>query len=129
MTRAATKKVLTVIALLGTHPIAGHAQTEGFTINGTVVDKSTENPLQYAVVGLPGHESWSLSDQNGVFTFIGLEGGPDRFVVLRRGYTYADQDVRLTAPMDFRVERTPRMCQPESDPVGSCAECSIKKVP
>ncbi len=58
MTRTATKKVLTVIALLGAHPVASHAQTEGFTITGTVVDKSTGNPLQYAVVGLPGHEAW-----------------------------------------------------------------------
>ncbi len=115
MTRAATKKVLTVIALLGAHPIAGQAQTEGFTITGTVVDKSTGNPLQYAVVGLPGQESWSLSDQNGVFTLTGLEGGPDRFVVLRRGYNYADQNVRLTGPMDFRVAMTP---EDVSDPVG-----------
>ena len=115
MTRTATKKVLTVIALLGAHPIASHAQTEGFTITGTVVDKSTGNPLQYAVVGFPGQASWSLSDQNGVFTLTGLEGGPDRFVVVRRGYNYADHNVRLTGPMDFRVEMTP---EDVSAPVG-----------
>ncbi len=115
MTRAAIKNVLTVIALLVAQPIAGHGQTEGFTITGTVVDKSTGNPLQYAVVGLPGHKSWSLSDQNGVFTLTGLEGGPDRFVVLRRGYNYADHNVRLTGPMEFRVEMTP---EDVSAPVG-----------
>ncbi|MCH7473448.1 MAG: carboxypeptidase-like regulatory domain-containing protein [Gemmatimonadetes bacterium] len=115
MTRTATKKVLTVIALLVAHPIAGHGQTDGFTITGTVVDKSTGNPLQYAVVGLPGHKSWSLSDQNGVFTLTGLEGGPDRFVVLRRGYNYADHSVHLTGPMEFRVEMTP---EDVSDPAG-----------
>ena len=57
MTRAAIKNVLTVIALLVAQPIAGHGQTEGFTITGTVVDKSTGNPLQYAVVGLPDRKS------------------------------------------------------------------------
>ena len=114
MTRAPTK-VLLAIALLGAHPLAGHAQAEGFTITGTVVDKSTGNPLQYAVVGFPGQASWSLSDQNGVFTLTGLEGGPDRFVVVRRGYNYADHNVRLTGPMDFRVEMTP---EDVSAPVG-----------
>ncbi len=107
MTRAATKKVLTVIALLGAHPIAGHAQTEGFTITGTVVDKSTGNPLQYAVVAILGQESWSLSDENGVFNLTELEGGPYRFIVLLPGYYYADQNIHLTGPVDIRVEMSP----------------------
>ncbi len=115
MTRAATKKVLTVIALLGAHPIAGHAQAEGFTITGTVVDKSTGNPLQYAVVGFPGQASWSLSDQNGVFNLTELEGGPYRFVVVRRGYYYADQNIHLAGPVDIRIEMT---LEDASDPVG-----------
>ncbi len=115
MTRAATKKVLTVIALLGAYPIAGHAQTEGFTITGTVVDKSTGNPLQYAVVGFPGQASWSLSDQNGAFNLTELESGPYRFVVLRRGYYYADQNLHLAGAVDIRIEMTP---EDASDPVG-----------
>ena len=115
MTRTATKRMLTVIALLGAHPVAGHAQAEGFTIAGTVVDKSTGNPLQYTVVGFPGQAKWALSDQNGVFTITEFEAGPYRFVVLHRGYYYADQNVNLTGPMDFRVEMTP---EDISAPVG-----------
>ncbi len=107
MNRAATKKVLTVIALLGAHPIAGHAQAEGFTITGTVVDKSTGNPLQYAVVGFPGQQSWALSDQDGGFELTELEGGLYRFMVLRRGYYYADQNFRLAGPRNIEVEMTP----------------------
>ncbi len=115
MTRTATKKFLTVIALLGAHPIAGHAQTEGFTLTGTVVDQSNGNPLQYAVVGLPGQQSWALSDQDGVFELTELEGGLYRFVVLRRGYYYADKNIRLSGPMNIDVEMTPEYA---SAPVG-----------
>lgn len=114
MTRAPTK-VLLAIALLGAHPIAAHAQTEGFTVTGTVVDKSTGNPLQYTVVGFPGQAKWALSDQNGVFTIAELEAGAYRFIVLHRGYYYADQNIQLTGPVDIRVEMTP---EDASDPVG-----------
>jgi hypothetical protein len=116
MTRTATKKVLTVIALLGAHPVVGHAQAETFTITGTVVDKSTGNPLQYALVGFPGQEAWSLSDENGVFNLTELEGGPNRFIVLRRGYYYADQNIHLTGPVDIRVVLPP---EDVSAPVGT----------
>ena len=115
MTRTATKKVLTVIALLVAHPIAGHGQTDGFTITGTVVDKSTGNPLQYAVVGVPAQESWALSDQNGAFQLTELEGGVFRFVVVRRGYNYADQNVNLAGLPYIQVEMTP---EDDSAPVG-----------
>ncbi len=115
MNRAATKNVLTVIALLGAYPIAGHAQAESFTLTGTVFDKSTNNPLQYAVVGVPGQQSWSLTDANGVYNLTELEGGVYRFVVLRRGYYYADQNINLTGTMNIRVEMTP---EDVSAPVG-----------
>ena len=115
MTRTATKKVLTVIALLGAHPVVGHAQAETFTITGTVVDKSTGNPLQYALVGFPGQEAWSLSDENGVFNLTELKGGPYRFIVLRRGYYYADDNIHLTGPVDIRVVLSP---EDVSAPVG-----------
>ena len=107
MTRAAVKRVLTVIALLGAHPLVGHAQTEGFTVSGTVVDETTGNPLQYAVVGVPGQQSWAVSNENGAFTLTGLEAGLFRFVVVVRGYDYTDQNVNFSGELRIRVEMTP----------------------
>ena len=59
---------------------------EEFQITGRVLDGATGEPLQYAVVGVPGLQSWDLTDEDGVFILERVQAGVFRFVAVRRGF-------------------------------------------
>ncbi len=103
------------LIVLGAAPKIGPTQADGFTITGTVVDQRNGNPLQYAVVGVPGQRIWDLSDEAGAFILERVQPGRFRVIVLRRGYYYPDKDVTFAGPLDFRIEMTP---EDEASPVG-----------
>ena len=86
-----------------------------FQITGTVMDETTGEPLQYAVVGVPGLQSWDLTDENGVFILERIQAGVFRFIATRRGFYYADQDVRFSGPIEIAVAMTP---EEAANPVG-----------
>jgi hypothetical protein len=75
-------------------PQIGTAQ-EGFTVTGKVLDTDTNEPLQYAVVGIPELEIWDLTDENGEYVLEGVRQGQFRFLVLRRGYYMVDESVYI----------------------------------
>lgn len=101
-------------AMLAAVPQTMQGQEE-FQITGTVIDESTGEPLQYAVVGVPGLQSWDLTDENGVFVLERIQAGVYRFVATRRGFYYADQDLRFSGPMEISVAMSP---EEASNPVG-----------
>jgi hypothetical protein len=103
---------LIIAALAAPHALRGQ---DTFAVSGTVVDQTTGEPLQYSVVGIPGQQSWDLTDENGVFELTEIEAGPYRFMVLRRGYYYADQNVNFAGPMNIQVDMSP---EEENNPVG-----------
>jgi 5-hydroxyisourate hydrolase-like protein (transthyretin family) len=80
--------------LLAVLPQMASAQ-EGFTVTGKVLDTGTNEPLQYAVVGIPELEIWDLTDENGEYVLEGVQQGQYRFLVLRRGYYMVDESVYI----------------------------------
>jgi len=100
--------------MIGAAPSSLLGQDE-FQITGRVVDQVTGEPLQYAVVGVPGLQSWDLTDENGVFILDRIQAGVFRFVAVRRGFYYADQDVRFSGPIEIQVDMTP---EEDANPVG-----------
>jgi hypothetical protein len=80
--------------LLGAVSQTAGAQ-EVFTVTGKVLDTGTNEPLQYAVVGIPELEIWDLTDQNGEYVLEGVQQGQYRFLVLRRGYYMVDESVYI----------------------------------
>ena len=76
---------------------------EPFTITGIVQDASDNTPLQYAVVGIPELEAWALSDASGSYSLEVPGTGIFRFLVVKRGYYFADQAVTFAGPDELDV--------------------------
>ena len=98
--------------------LAGGAQDAGAqTINmeGYITDSETGEGLQYAVIGIPELRIWDLSDSTGLFHLIGITPGMYRFIALRRGYYWADQDVRFAESGQLDITMQP---ENEADPIG-----------
>jgi len=98
--------------------LAGGTQDAGAqTINmeGYVTDVETGEGLQYAVVGIPELKIWDLTDETGLYHLIGVTPGTYRFIALRRGYYWADQDVRFAESSQLDITMQP---EHEKDPIG-----------
>jgi hypothetical protein len=87
--------------------LPGVAAAQEFTVSGTVINKETGEPLQYAVVGIPELRIWDLSSETGAFTLEGVQPGVYRFIANRRGYFLTDLNLRLDGPVEFEVQLTP----------------------
>jgi len=83
------------------------AAAQESTVSGTVINKATGQPLQYAVVGIPELRIWDLSSETGAFTLEGVQPGVYRFIANRRGYYLTDLNVRIDGPVEFEVQLTP----------------------
>jgi hypothetical protein len=77
--------------------------TEPFPITGTVKDAEDGTPLQYAIVGVPELGSWALSEADGAFALEVAGPGIFRFVVVKRGWYPADQEVTFAGPDDLPI--------------------------
>jgi hypothetical protein len=87
--------------------LPGKAGAQEFTVSGTVINKETGEPLQYAVVGIAELRVWDLTNEEGAFTLEGVTPGTFRFIANRRGYFLTDLHLRLDGPTEFEVQLTP----------------------
>lgn len=81
---------------------------EGYTVTGTVLDEASNEPLQYAVVGIPELEVWDLTDESGQYVLEGVQKGTYRFLVLRRGHYMVAQNIRFDRSGDVGVTLAPQ---------------------
>jgi hypothetical protein len=109
--------LLLAFNLMGPLPLgAQDSQTTGepFTINGTVSDAVSGQPLQYAAVGIPELGEWILSEADGTFDLNFPEPGVFNLMVVRRGYYLATQPLNFAGPNELNVELHPEQAdQPE----------------
>ena len=90
-------------------------RAQNINVEGYITDSETGEPLQYAVIGIPELQIWALSDSTGLYHLVDITPGTYRFIALRRGYYWADQDVRLAQAGQIDVEMQP---ENESQPIG-----------
>jgi hypothetical protein len=93
--------------LLAAVPPTAGAQ-EGYTVTGRVLDEATNEPLQYAVVGIPELEVWDLTDETGEYVLEGVQKGTYRFLVLRRGYYMVAENIRFDRSGEVGVTLAPQ---------------------
>ncbi len=106
--RAQYSQMLIFLASMGGPVLGGPtvASAQEVKVDGIVYDAGRAIPLEHAVVGFPELEKWDLTDESGMFTLEGVTTGTFRFIVLRRGYYMADQDLTVTEPLEIAVEMT-----------------------
>ena len=67
-------------ALLAVIAIQMTAQT--FSISGTVLDKATGKPIEFATIALTKTEQWAVADADGKFTIQNVQKGTNEISVL-----------------------------------------------
>jgi TonB-linked SusC/RagA family outer membrane protein len=90
-------------ALLAWLPAISAAQNTG-TIQGRVIDASTQRPVTGAQLTLVGTTSGVITSASGDYVLPGVPPGERRLRVQYIGYTTAEQAVRVTANQTSRVD-------------------------
>lgn len=63
------------------------------TINGSIIDQDTKQPIEFATVYLPQLEKGSITNQNGEFSLEGISQGSHNIIVSIVGYQTASQNI------------------------------------
>lgn len=87
--------------ILTCYQVHASAQSSGFKFNGSILDKQTHDPLEFAVVQLKGdNEVWygSTSDIHGCFSFGKVPGGHYTATISYLGYE------TLTVPVNIQKD-------------------------
>lgn len=80
------------------------AVAQTFTISGTVLEKKTGKPVEYAVVALESTEQWAVADENGRFTISKVQEGINIISVSCLGYVTDTREISITRDIDnYRI--------------------------
>lgn len=82
--------------LMALTAIKVHAQTEGYTVTGRVIDRMTREGIPYAAVVIVGFEGSGVSaDSTGAFVLQKVKPGISQFSAIQLGYrTVVTQSTR-----------------------------------
>lgn len=83
--------VTTLVALLLSVSLAA----QQFTISGTITDKETGKPVDFATVVLESSEQWAVADANGTFTIKNVPAGDNVLSVSCLGYVSVTRDLNI----------------------------------
>ncbi|MGQ1945596.1 TonB-dependent receptor [Geofilum sp. OHC36d9] len=89
-----TAKKGVVFLLLAILSAQSFAQ-QNHTISGTVIEKSNNEPIQYAAVGIKELNRWQYTDTKGNFSFINIASGTYTLVVHCLGYKNIEQEINF----------------------------------
>ena len=79
-------------------PAALHAQS--YTISGTVIDKSSGEPVEFATVVIEATEQWAVADEKGRFTISNISAGKTVLSTSCLGYVTNTQELTVTKSID-----------------------------
>lgn len=90
-------------------PSLGAAQQSG-TVTGTIVDATTQQPLQSVQVMIVGTSRGTLTNQQGRFVIPNVPAGPQEVRVTQLGYGSASEEINIgagqTATVDFSLTQS-----------------------
>ena len=93
-------RILT-ICVLTLEPVIGWSQNIVFS--GTVIDKKTSAPLEFATVILDGGQ-WAIADAKGNFTIKNIQAGKNNVTTSCLGYVTKKEAIDLSKSLtDFRI--------------------------
>ena len=83
--------------LLALNCTAAFAQS--YNLSGTVIDKATGRPVEFATVVLPGRELWAVANEKGEFVIKNVPKGESDVEISCLGYVDSKFKVDLTGVM------------------------------
>lgn len=89
--------------LMALTAIKVHAQTEGYTVTGRVIDRMTREGIPYAAVVIVGFEGFGVSaDSTGAFVLQKVKPGISQFSAIQLGYrTVVTPEYKITPYTPF----------------------------
>lgn len=80
------------------------ASAQKIQVSGSVKDKQTGDPVEFATVTLEGNVLWAVTDEKGAFTIRNVGTGKHTITVACLGYVTYSKEVTLSASIDnFKV--------------------------
>lgn len=77
------------------------------TLNGTIVDQNTKDPLSFATIYLPKLEKGTLADTDGRFTLTNIPNGTYSVVISLVGYETLSQHINFPFTEQLHLELIP----------------------
>ena len=82
----------------------GEAAAQKYTFSGTVTDKSTGDPVDFATVVLEGSEQWAVADAKGQFTIRNVPAAKTRVTVSCLGYVDWSREILIQKDiLNFKI--------------------------
>ena len=82
----------------------GRVAAQKFTFSGTVIDKTTGDPVDFATVVLEGTEQWAVADAKGQFTIRNVPAAKTRVTVSCLGYVDWSREVEIKKDiLNFKI--------------------------
>ena len=91
-------KLILVVAAFFLMPVCLRAQ--GFTLSGTVVEKGTGDPVEFATIVVESTEQWAVADAKGRFTISNIHSTKSVITVSCLGYVSDSREVSFTRSID-----------------------------
>lgn len=69
------------------------AQSQNYTISGTVLNEKNKSAVEFAVVSLPDYDIWAVADEKGEFILKNIPQGKTTIVISNLGYKYTSFNI------------------------------------
>ena len=86
------RKLFAILLLVATALEAG---AQGRTFKGTVVDRKTGEPVEFATVLIKATDQWSVTDEKGHFTISGISLPTSKVEIASLGYVTLTKDIKF----------------------------------
>ena len=99
------KKVLLLLASAVFMVMVCHAQNrETYSISGTVLNKNTGKPVEYATVVLAATEQWAVADADGKFTIQNVQSGKNVISISCLGFVTDTREIIVSKDIEnYRI--------------------------
>ena len=94
---SALKKILPFLILL---LLSAGLHAQGFSMSGTILEKGTGEPVEFATVVIESTEQWAVADAKGRFTITGIRVPKSVVTVSCLGYVNDSREVSFTKNID-----------------------------
>lgn len=68
---------------------------QNYTVSGTITDKASGKPVDFATVVLESSEQWAVADANGVYTIKNVPAGKNKLSVSCLGYVTVTREITV----------------------------------
>ncbi len=69
-------------------------------LSGTVINKSTDEPVEFATIVLENTSQWAVADENGKFTINNIQAGKNKISISCLGFVTDTREVTISRDID-----------------------------